>query len=1096
MSVLRRSSLVAIVLSVLCFACVALGQTESATVSGRVTDTTGAVVPGAKVQLQSIERGTVREVTTNEAGIYVFPGVQPEQYHLSIHKVGFRQVEFVGLVVNVQEHAEKNFQLQVGSISESITVSGGASLVNTEDASVSTVVDRNFAENLPLNGRSFQSLIYLTPGTVATAAGGVDSGQFSVNGQRPASNYWMVDGVGANAGANAASTGGNQAAGAVGATSVLGGTNSLVSIDAMQEFRIQTSTFAPEYGRTPGAQISIVTRSGTNKFHGSIFDYFRNDKLDANNWFNGYINNPVLPKAQERQNDFGGTLGGPIWQDHTFFFFSYEGLRLRLPSTGQSTAPDISARLSAVPTMQPYLKAFPLPNGAEVFTSCDPASDPSCPASGQKATNSSNFNATFSNPASLNDYSIRVDHKLTEKFMLFGRYNDSPSQLLRRGGNFSALSGVNSIHATAQQLTIGATWGISPRVLNEARFNYSRAEGVNSNSFDTFGGATPPPAPPFPSGYTTSNSQFDLFNQTLLNGDMTVGLGTRFVQHQINFIDTVSAQIGSHNLKVGGDYRRLTPVLATSKYAQTYFFLDVPSEQQGNLVESAVARDAGITLLFRNISAFMQDTWRATSRLTATYGVRWDLDLAPSTISGPAFPAVAGFTTLNDFSGISLAPLGTPAFKNTFRNFAPRVGLACQLAGRQNWATVARGGFGVFYDLAGSELGNTLAQTGYPFSAFAFHVGGTFPLDSTAAAPPPFVPPTTANPGILGAFDPNLKLPYVLQWNIALQQGLGAQQSISATYIGSAGRRLIQTDVSPASPSISRLVLVTNLGTSDYSALQVQLQRRLAQNLQLLTSYSWSHSIDTASAGSYGVGSNLSAALGSSAGNRGSSDFDIRHGFSAGITYVLPHANFHPFLREISSGWALQSIIQAQTARPVEVLEGLVSRLANGSSADVRPDLVAGIPLYLYGSQYPGGKAINGTVAPQACPDGSDRVGPFCSPPTATASDGALVATKQGTFSRNVVRGFGFAQWDFGVHRDFPIRESLKLQFRAELFNVLNQPNFAPPLGIIGLPPALFGRPSQTLGDYLSGTLGGGGFSSLYQIGGPRSGQFALKLTF
>ena len=230
-------------LIVLSFAAVAMAQTETATISGLITDNTGAVVPGAEVNLQSVERGSATSATTNNAGIYVFASVHPGPYQLAVHKAGFKQVDFLGLVVNVQDHIEQNFRLQVGSISESITVTADAYNVNTTDATVSTVVDRQFAENLPLNGRSFQTLIQLTPGVVLTANNGLDTGQFSVNGQRATSNYWMVDGVGANIGISAGFTPGNGLAGALGSTSVLGGTNSLVSVDALQEFRIQTSTF-------------------------------------------------------------------------------------------------------------------------------------------------------------------------------------------------------------------------------------------------------------------------------------------------------------------------------------------------------------------------------------------------------------------------------------------------------------------------------------------------------------------------------------------------------------------------------------------------------------------------------------------------------------------------------------------------------------------------------------------------------------------------------------------------------------------------------------------------------------------------------------
>ena len=232
-------------LMVLCFAAVSMAQTETATISGLITDDTGAVVPGAEVKLQSVDRGSAISATTNNAGIYVFASVHPGQYQLTVHKPGFKQVDFLGLIVNVQDHIEQNFRLQVGSVAESVTVEASAATINTTDATVSTVVDRQFAENLPLNGRSFQTLIQLTPGVVLTANNGYDTGQFSVNGQRAASNYWMVDGVSANIGIGASANPGNGLGGALGSTSVLGGTNSLVSVDALQEFRIQTSTFAP-----------------------------------------------------------------------------------------------------------------------------------------------------------------------------------------------------------------------------------------------------------------------------------------------------------------------------------------------------------------------------------------------------------------------------------------------------------------------------------------------------------------------------------------------------------------------------------------------------------------------------------------------------------------------------------------------------------------------------------------------------------------------------------------------------------------------------------------------------------------------------------
>src|ERR1700678_2515914 len=453
----------------LLLACCLSGQSPNGIINGLVLDPTGGAIAGAEVRIVNDATGVQYVGKTNDEGIYVVTNLPPGTYRLQVSKIGFKTLIKPDIILNVQDLLAINFTLPLGAASATITVVGGAPLMNTESAAVSTVVDRQFAENLPMNGRSFQTLIQLTPGVVLTANNQGAEGQFSVNGQRAASNYWMVDGVSANIGTGANFNAGNGAGGALGAFSVLGGTNSLVSVDAMQEFRIQTSSYAPEFGRTPGAQISIVTRSGTSQFHGAVFDYFRNDILDANDWFaaqNG------LPKPEERQNDFGGTFSGPILKDRTFFFFSYEGLRLRLPQVALDTVPDASftpggttdSRENAIAAMRPYLNAFPLPNptSPEIFVACIPATDPTCPASGLKATGTAQLNASYSNAAGLDAYSLRIDHKLSNKWTLFGRYNYSPSDIIDRAGSAGdALSVVEPDQVTTQTGTVGATWSVT-----------------------------------------------------------------------------------------------------------------------------------------------------------------------------------------------------------------------------------------------------------------------------------------------------------------------------------------------------------------------------------------------------------------------------------------------------------------------------------------------------------------------------------------------------------------------------------------------------------------------------------------------------------
>jgi len=1005
-----------------------------------------------------------------------------------VHKPGFKQVDFLGLIVNVQDHIEQNFRLQVGSISESITVTADAYNVNTTDATVSTVVDRQFAENLPLNGRSFQSLIELTPGVVLAANNGLDTGQFSVNGQRANANYWMLDGVSANIGINATATPGSGMAGTLGSTSVFGGTNSLVSVDALQEFRILTSTFAPEFGRTPGGQISIVTRSGTNRFHGTAFDYLRNTVLDANNWFADELG---LPKAKEQQNDFGGTFSGPIFKDTTFFFFSYEGLRLRLPQTTLTWVPDSNpedpySRQFATSALLPYMNAFPLPNGPEVLLNGN-------------YQGVAQFNASYADPGTLDGYSLRVDHKLNDRLNLFGRYNYSPSELTQRGEGSTSLSTVFPTTTSTRTGTLGLTWAISPVAANDFRFNYSRTDASSSSYLDSFGGAVPLEALPIPSPFTAGNGSFGFQVYALGSngGAFAAGANAHNQQRQLNLVDSMTLQRGLHSLKFGIDYRRLSPRFTPAAYGQENIFLDVPSAETGTSAYNLVNSSLPVTFLFRNLGVFAQDTWHIVPRLTITYGLRWDVDFVPS--SSPEFSAVTGFD-LSNLSNLALLPAGTPPYKTKWGNIAPRIGIAYQVSQSQRWQTVLRGGFGVFYDLSSSEAGNIAQPNNYPFGSFNFIYGipyggtATFPLSAFNAAPVPIAPPNASNFETLYSFDPNLESPYTLQWNVAIEQALGTQQTVSISYIGAAGRRLIQTAaISSPNPNLFSAWLVTNAGTSDYNALQIQLQRRLSRGLQALASYSWSHSIDTGSAGSIGSGSNALTGLNPNL-NRGPSDFDVRNAFSAGLTYDVPASKGNALAPAMLGGWSIDNIIQARSAPPVDVYYYDLNTLSNGFVSNARPDVVAGQPFYLYGAQ------CAATFQVPVCPGGKGfNAAAFTSPPTVSCPVG-LCPTQPGNLPRNALRGFGVAQWDFAVHREFPIHESLKLQFRAEMFNVLNHPNFGPPVGNLGgpgMPNSQFGLSYQLLGQSLAGTyIGSGAFDPLYQLGGPRSIQFGLKLLF
>jgi hypothetical protein len=1048
--------------------CCVFAQSPNGSIRGIVLDPDAKSIAGAEVIVVNDATGVKYVTSTNAEGLYAVENLPPGPYRIQVSKFGFKGIIKPDLIVNVQDALSLNFTLPIGASNVTVTVEGGSPMVNTTDASVSTVVDRQFAENLPMNGRSFQSLIYLAPGVVPTASTFTDAGQFSVNGQRGVSNYWMVDGVSGNVGigVSALGTPSNGLGGALGSFSAQGGTNSLVSVDALQEFRIETSSYAPEYGRTPGGQISIVTRSGTNQFHGTAFDYFRNEVLDANEWF---ADNLGLAKPAERQNDFGGTLSGPIHKEGTFFFFSYEGLRLELPQVALTDVPDLAARQNAIPAMQPFFNAFPLPNGSDNPT-----------------TGIAQLNASFANRATLDAYSLRIDHRFNKMFNLFGRYNYSPSETVQRG-TAAALNTISPTNITLQTATVGTGWFFSPKLVNDLRFNYSRANAHSYLYSDTFGGAIPLASLPFPAPFTSKNGLFQLGINNLAQGFLDDGINGHQIQRQINIVDSLSLQMGSHRLKFGVDYRRLAPLVSNRLYAQVAVFNNVLSMEAGTLSYSFLTAGHSTALLFRNLGAFAQDSWSLSPRLTMTYGLRWDLDFAPATTSGPSLPAVTGYN-LVDLSHLALAPAGTPSFKTTYGNVAPRIGVAYQLRTDPKWQTVLRGGFGSFFDLVSSEVGNINFEAQYPFGASGFNPGGTFPLSAAVAAPPAITPNNTS----ILAYDPHLRLPYVLEWNVALEQAIANQQTLTMSYIGSAGRRLLRTsDIRDPNPTFFDARLIGNTAVSDYNALQVQFQRRLASGLQALISYTFSHSIDTASAGSYGNGSNL---LVNGASNRGPSDFDIRHAFSTGISYDVPapHRKINALTDAVVNHWSLEAILQVRSAPPVDVFNGNFSGIFHGQT-NVRPDVAAGIPLYLYGPQYPGGKAINNSPGAVAggCPDGSQSVGPFCPPPLDANGD----ALRQGNLGRNALRGFGTTQLDFAVHRDFPLRESVKLQLRVEMFNLLNHPNFGPPVSDISNT-TQFGQATQMVGRSLDQNIGGGSFSSLYQVGGPRSVQLALKFSF
>jgi outer membrane receptor protein involved in Fe transport len=1045
-------------------------QSTDAAVGGQITDEQGRVVPGAAVVLTNLNTAVVYEAKTNGDGIYNAPALPPGIYRANVTKDGFKSIVKGGIELHVQDIASINFQLQVGSVAETVTVEAGGLIIDMQDATVSTTIDRNFAENLPLNGRSLQTLILLSPGTVLTPSnvGTGNAGSFSVNGQRSNANSFTVDGVSANVATYSEGNVGAQLNGSNASFTVFGGTQSLVSIDALQEFKIDTSTYAPEFGRQPGGQVSLLTRSGTNDFHGTAFDYVRNDIFDANNWFNGYTNNPPIPKGKERQNDFGGTLGGPIFKDKTFFFFSYEGLRLLQPVTFVDTVPSVMLRQGSTPAYQAILDSWPIPDGPE-FIAPDPVTGLPAPAGGAPYTFSQ------SQPTNADSYSIRIDHSFAKRTHVFARYASSSSD----AGDFLDSQNFYDAKLKQRSLTIGTESGVGANLSNELRLNYTVnvLQGVQS-LFEIGGGKAFDGSLLFPSPLQTGadDARFilNLPNESFL---FSLGSTGKFSQRQIDIPDNVSLSTGPHLLKWGIDYRRLFPIFGPTPLQAVYEPSSNYPDNLGDLNSGTVSFvNMGASLvvhpIYTNFSVYAQDTWRVSNRLTLTFGLRWDLNPAPGERDGIQPFNVIG---LNNPATATLAPLNSPMYKTTYNNFAPRVGLAYQLRQAPGHETVIRGGFGVFYD-----LNSETTATGYnntPFQNFSSITNIPFPVPNNLLPSPPVPAPLTP-PYYVNAIDPNLKLPYTLQWNFSIEQALGQNQSLTASYVASAGYRLLRSDeLFDVNPDFTEVTVVRNASSSNYQSLQLQFNRRLSHGLQALVSYTYSHSIDNASSAEAALSTSVTGAFLNPNIDRGNSDFDLRHAFRGALTYNIPSWNENFLSKAVLGGWSLDIIGVAQTGLPVDLVGS--SLFIDGVVVRLRPNVVAGQPFYLYGQQC---AAANGGTL---CPGGMGfNAAAFSKVPLANG----LPTQVQGTLGRNALRGFGAWQADFALHRQFNFTDKVNLQFRSEFFNIFNHPNFGPPNNRLG---GGFGLATETLN-----TSYGAGLNYLYQIGGPRSIQLALKLVF
>jgi hypothetical protein len=739
--------------------------------------------------------------------------------------------------------------------------------------------------------------------------------------------------------------------------------------------------------------------------------------------------------------------------------------------------PSLRVRNLVAPALRPILNAFPTPTGPEFIN-----------ATTGLPTGTAPLAVSYSDPSRLDATSIRIDHDVNENFKIFGRYNNSPSTAQRRGDapfNAGAMSAYSTKKIKTETLTLGSTNIFGSKISNDFRFNFSRSSADSRFTIDNFGGAVAPDvATLLPSFVTGENGLF--FFDSRDAGVLSYGRDSLNTIGQLNFVDNVTFVTGNHSLQFGVDYRRMTPLLAKTDDGQGLYsnFLNYNGiSGNGELTTVQAQNTPGLILsnstgysstynqypaptLVQNFSLYAQDTWRVNRRATLTYGVRYEVNPAPKGRDGAKFIVVR-----NPYNPAqtSFGTAGDELYATTYNNFAPRVGLAYSLSQKGGRETVVRGGVGLFYDLG---LGSSIfAASGFPFNTGGSLNGSStaFPLSTAFTARPTFAQSSGFSEA--AAPDPNLKLPRVWQFNLAVEQSLGSNQSVSVSYVGALGKKLtISEYVYTTIPNFYAFVTTKNGATSDYHALQIQFQRRLSRGVQVLSNYVWSHSIDNASTDTLLVGSNFSELN----RNRGSSDFDLRHSFNTAVSWNLPTLKTGRIAKAILGGFSLDGLFNARSAPVVNLIGGYAY---GGQSYRVsRPDYVGGQPIYIQDPTVAGGKRLN-----QAA---------FISPPT----DANGNVTRQGTLGRGTVRGFSLWQFDLAVRRQFNFNERLNLQLKVEAFNVLNRSNFASPVAEISSP--LFGQATRM---YNRGFGSGGvtsGFNPLYQSGGPRSMQLSAKLNF
>jgi len=1049
-----------------------LGAAQDAALRGTVSDPSGAPVADARVLIRGTDRAFETAVATDERGRFALAPLAPGTYDLVVEVSGFEPVRRA-LLAAPGAALDVDLGLRPAGVSEAVAVS--ASFLRDDRSTAALVLGRDFLDHLTFESRSLQSIVALAPGVVPQG-----DGLFSADGGRTTTNYVTIDGASANIGVpRMAPTqvglrplpGAETDTNASGAHAVLGGFaggSELVQLEALEQVRVETSAYGARYGRQSGAQVQLVSRSGTNEFTGSAFEYLRDSRLDARDWFSNA--NPRVRRAPYRQQQFGGVFGGPIARNRAFFFLSYEGRQrdsapavreFRVPSIELRTAPTLAPELARL------LHAYPLPDGPDFLD-----------AQGQPLGAAPFYDGAPGHQGS-NAYSAKVDYAVGPRLLLSVRWNQGLSD---RTGFVLAQRNQNA--GDTRTVTLNGRSTLSARLLHEWTVNYSRNAADNGSTItDRFDISPISDRLLLPAFAPASASVLVSLPGSVQ--DYTLGPSVANRQVQLHLVDSVSWNTLRHSLRFGVDLRRLTPTYGPTEYRSVVTFNTIESLLANRADQLAIGSSDQVQLGVIAFSAYAQDTFQATRRLSVDYGLRWEVNPAPQGLDRPLF-TLEGFP---DLRLLRLAPAGTSLYPTRWGELAPRMGAAYRLRDGASRSTVLRGAFGLHHDL-GTGATATAARM-FPYNRTVRRSGVPFPTDDRLAAAAPALsldPPYRAQD--FTVVDSRHALPRTWQWSAGVDQSFGAER-VSVVYAGRAGRRLLRRyfyafeGARPVNPDFpgARLNITRNDpgwgDNSDYDALQAQYARRLSRGLQVLASYTLARATDS---GSDDATVNLADSATTPTYYYGYSRFDRRHNVNLSAMYLVPAA---PVARALLRDWSINLSVYAQSAPPLNVTYAYRDPVDN-LLYPYRADVVREEPIWIADGRAPGGRRLN----PAA----------FRVPASArTAPSRNLVS--HGAQTRNSVRGFASWQADLALQRQLRMGGRRALQLRAEAYNVLNRPNFAQPDASVGtlvgatgqfIPAALFGRITGSGGPGLPG----GGIGPAMATGGARTVQLVLRLHF